>query len=378
MILEKAIEKKVEVRSFFRCFHGTHHQKHQGSKRYPIVAAIDLGTNSCRLLMVRVNLAVAKAHLAGRSQIPYFWKVIDSYSKVVRLGEGLEKRSHLTDDAMQRALNALSACRRKLDRYAITHLQAVGTEACRRVDNAGELIERAEQESGVSLQVIDARREIELAFKGCAGVLDMTVPFGLIFDIGGGSTDIGWIAIDGKEQSLLRLSFRVIDSISLPFGVLTTDCSIVDPDSQHYDHACSAFSQQLYEQLHAFVQRNQIDRYLEQHRVQMIGTSGTIATLAALHLGLSRYDRRVVDGMSIRATDVLDTVDRIFHMSHRDKLAHPCIGSRSLNYMMIGSLILRAICRAFPTTQIRVADRGVREGILMDLVRQLVESASNS
>lgn len=313
-----------------------------------VYAAIDLGTNSCRLLVCRYEGKI---------------RIIDSYAKVVRLGENIQDHNMLAEDAIERSLKALSVCMAKVKRHRVTHLRAVTTEACRRAKNGHTLIQRAKDELDLDLEVITTQEEANLAITGCSGVLTPHIPYGIAFDIGGGSTEVMWLKV-GAEPG----SFTLLDWISLPFGVVTLSDA----------YGSYGTSPQLYQQvrtkisdtLDVFSHKNDIASRIAKHQIQMIGTSGTITTLSAVSLNLPHYDRHKIDGISVRSKDIRHIAQNILHMNATDRNIHPCIGVGRSDLVVTGSAILEGILDAFDLTWIRVADRGVREGILVKMIQE--------
>ena len=335
--------------------HPLRRTKKRNQELKEVFAAIDLGTNSCRLLVGKYD-----GHL----------RIIDSYSKVVRLGENIQLNDELSQDAIERTLKALQICVDKVSGNRVTHLRAVTTEACRRAKNSRELLDRAKDELGLELEVISPQEEANLAISGCAGIFQRNIPYAIAFDIGGGSTEVMWVKLqDGRP------SFDVIDLISLPFGVVTLSDQF----------GGFATSPQIYEQirekvaheLEAFSERNNIQKFLEERQVQMVGTSGTVTTLAAIHLKLQRYDRHIIDGIYLRMKDIREITQYVLNMPVKQRNLHPSIGVGRSDLVITGSAILEGICDVFDVPYIRVADRGVREGILMELIHGVLEGQSS-
>lgn len=339
---------------------------------HPIIAAIDLGTNSCRLLIARVNVAGVRTNYFRSRPRPLSWKVIDSFAKVVRLGEGLHNNDELSEDAIERAMEALATCRKKLDRYHLHSLRAVATEACRRGTNTHLLVERAKKELDLDIEIIDAAEEANLALKGCSAMLSPHIPYGVVFDIGGGSTEVVLVKLkkDGKRRPGYAVPYDVIDSISVPYGVVTTTEEYGMPNETMESH--DFLQSQIYDALKVFVDKNNIQKLIEKDEVQITGSSGTVTTLAAFHLGLTQYDRRLVDGMTISYEDLHKVIDNILNMSREERLEQTNIGFSRADYVLTGSNILKAICNALPIKSMRIADRGVREGILIDLMLDVI------
>lgn len=321
----------------------------------PVIAAIDLGTNSCRLLVARIE---------GQS-----FRVIDSFSRVVRLGEGIQASNFLTDDAIERTIEALKVCKKKIIQNHVKVVRAVTTEACRRAENSDILIQRAQNETGINLEVITTEEEAQLALAGCSGILNTRIPYALAFDIGGGSTEVMWLRInEPRRLHRKRLPvLEVLDYISLPFGVVTLSDyykSKAQPNNVYHE-----IRDEISSRLVEFSHKNDIYNRLEKRRIQMVGTSGTVTTLAAINMGLERYDRRLIDGVFLNVCDIRNICKSIFDMSVEERSLHPCIGISRSDLVIMGTAILEGICDTWPVQKLRVADRGVREGILMELLK---------
>lgn len=312
----------------------------------PLFAAIDLGTNNCRLL-------VAEAAPGG-------FAVVDAFSRIVRLGEGVAATGRLAEDAIQRTIGALRICAAKINARYVVGGRAVATEAARRAANFPAFRERVRRETGLVLEVIDAREEARLAAAGCAPLLDRTVPRALIFDIGGGSTELMWHEVrpDGTT--------RLIDGLSLPHGVVSLAEAHGGADLRPAEY--EMIVEAIVAALEAFEARNGILDELDQGRVQMVGSSGTVTTLAGVRLGLRRYNRALVDGTFLDVAEAVAVSRRLLAMDYRGRAAHPCIGRDRADLVLAGCAVFEAICRLWPFERLRVADRGVREGILLDLI----------
>lgn len=298
-------------------------------------AAIDLGTNSCRLLV---------AELLGSKL-----RVIYAFSRIVRLGDGLDRTGVISSEAMGRAIEALQFCKNKMDRFGVSCHQAVATQACRVAGNRDVFIAEARQETGLDIQVIDAFEEANLSLLGCAALLSPKVPYAVIFDIGGGSTEVLWV--DNGQLGCPR----IVDYISVPIGVAT-------PALLH--GAEGGVTQAFTQALAVLSSRNSIEAFVAQGQVQMIGTSGTVTTLAAMERNLKRYDRRAIDGIVMPMPQLLAAVDQLYTMSDAQRSSHPCIGPVRSDFIIAGAKIFECIQRHFLVDHITIADRGVREGIL--------------
>ena len=314
----------------------------------PVYAALDLGTNNCRLLVARRT---------GRS-----FRIIDAFSRIVRLGEGIAQSGRLSEAAMDRTVAALAVCADKMARRKVTQARAVATEACRRAQNCETFLERVRAETGIPIEIIASHEEARLVMVGCAPLLDRRTPFALVLDIGGGSTELVWLRVPRDP----RAAPQVLDFVSVPFGVVTL--------SDGYDgravteEAYGTMVAEVRAALAPFERANAIARRIERGAVQMLGSSGTVTTLAAIHLELPRYNRIAVDGSSLSFAEVESVSRRLLGMDYAARAAHPCIGSERADLVLAGCAILQAICLLWPVGRVRVADRGLREGILQGLV----------
>jgi exopolyphosphatase/guanosine-5'-triphosphate,3'-diphosphate pyrophosphatase len=309
------------------------------------IAALDLGTNNCRLL-------VAEPTDGG-------FEVVDSFSRITRLGEGLALTGRLGEAAIARTMMALGVCRRVINRNHVAELRCVATEACRRASNGAAFIERVEREVGIRLEIVSQDEEAHLALLGCLPLVDAAAEQLLMVDIGGGSTEIVWFdryAGAGNGEGM---------AVSLPVGVVTlAESFAAELHRGHYDGMLEAVREAMrVSPLAAFVPRS-----LEAPALQMLGTSGTVTTLAAVHLGLRRYDRRRVDGIVLSYQAIAEVAERLKRLDNRGRAAHPCIGYGRADLVVAGCAILEAIHESWPVSRMRVADRGVREGILNGLM----------
>jgi exopolyphosphatase / guanosine-5'-triphosphate,3'-diphosphate pyrophosphatase len=318
-------------------------------------AALDLGTNNCRLLVAR---PAPWGHGGG-------FRVVDAFSRIVRLGEGLEATGALSEAAMARTLDALKVCAGKIAQRRVCAGRSVATEACRRAANCGEFLARVRDEVGLELEIISTAEEARLVVSGCAPLLHPRLPYAIVFDIGGGSTEIVWLH-HGRRHGNRPARPEIHGSISLPFGVVTFTERFggVEVTPAIY----SAMVDVAEAALAPFEHEHRIRRHIAARRVQMIGSSGTVTTLAGIHLALPRYIRAMVDGSTLTFSQI-DRVSR--HLAGLDlagRAASPCVGRERADLVLSGCAILDAICATWPVGQLRVADRGVREGILFDLM----------
>ncbi|WP_415920499.1 Ppx/GppA phosphatase family protein [Tateyamaria sp. SN6-1] len=327
-----------------------------------LYAALDLGTNSCRML-------IAEPRGAG-------FHVVDSFSKSVQLGTGLESSGKLSRGSMSRTIQALRICQQKLKRNKVKRMRLVATEACRRAVNASEFIARVHRETGLKLDIIAPEEEARLAVISCAPLVSPKTENLLVVDIGGGSTELVWLDLsqvprENRPRAIMRLreglargeasttDARVVDWISVPLGVATLREQFSDVED---DAARFALMSWFFEENLADFSPYHTAEPTE--RFQIVGTSGTVTTVAASHLGLKRYDRTKVDGLRM-SSDQIDAVIRSYlTMGPGGRRADPRIGADRHALIMSGAAILQALMRCWPTDRLSVADRGLREGLL--------------
>ncbi len=312
-------------------------------------AAIDLGTNNCRLLIA--------------APVADGFRVLDSYSRVVRLGQGMIASGQLDASAMERALAALRACAERLDRHRLTGLRAVATEACRRAQNGPAFLDRARRETGLALELISTREEAELAVESCAPLLQREGGRrALLFDIGGGSTEIAWVRLEAPGQPPVLIGYR-----SLPLGVVVL--------AERYGYAAlteagfTAMVAEIVEHLRPFERIHCIGQEIARGGVVVLGTSGTLTTLAAVALGLPRYRRDLVDGAVLPRHDAERALAELRSLGREGLCGHPCVGPERADYVLPGCAVVAAIDHVWPAAHAVVADRGLREGILLRMMR---------
>lgn len=323
------------------------HQHWPSREQRGLYGALDLGTNNCRLL-------IATPSERG-------FTVVDAFSRIVRLGERLAHTGRLSDDAMTRTVEALRVCANKLKWRKVDRARLVATEACRMAVNGADFIARVASETGLELEIIDRETEAHLAATGAEPLIDAEASTALVFDIGGGSTEIMWMTRDGAR-------FKVAAWTSLAAGVVTISERFgggvdVTPDSFA---AMRGFLRPL---LAAFVQKVKDTTGAAATPSHLLGTSGTVTTIAGVQLGLPRYDRSRVDGCWLDSTAIGAVTHDLLHMSYAERAQNPCIGRERADLVLAGCAILEEIREAFPASRIRVADRGLREGILTTLMK---------
>ena len=331
-------------------------------ERAPLYAALDLGTNSCRMLI---------AEPCGSQ-----FRVVDSFSKSVQLGAGLERYGRLSRGSVQRTIQALRVCENKIRRHDVTRMRLVATEACRRAENGPQFMTRVQHETGLALEIIKPQEEAQLAVVSCAPLVSKRTEQLLVVDIGGGSTELVWLDLRGipkkeKARSIMRLHngfhvddtryprARVVDWISVPLGVATLRDQFDDVED---DAARFALMSWYFEE--------NLDEFApyrdEQSRegFQIVGTSGTVTTVAASHLGLRRYDRNRVDGLRMTSDEIDRVIRSYLDLGPEGRRRDPRIGLDRQALIMSGAAILQALLRCWPTDRLSVADRGLREGML--------------
>lgn len=320
----------------------------QPARRRPhTYAALDLGTNNCRLLVARPD---------GRG-----FSVVDAFSRIVRLGEGLGERGSLSDAAIERTIAALKICANKMQRRGVTRSRAVATEACRRAANCEMFLQRAALETGLEIEIISTAEEAMLALDSCVPLLSREAERALLFDIGGGSTELIWVRLTPGGPP------EVEGWMSIGYGVVTlAERFGRDRIGAEGFEAMTAL---IASELEPFAIKHRLLKTAGEERVQLLGTSGTVTTIAGVHLALPRYDRSKVDGIGLDFEAVRKVVDGLVAKDFAERSAHPCIGPGRGDVVIAGCAILEAIMRACPVGGLTVADRGLREGLLLGMMR---------
>jgi len=330
----------------------------KGRRQSANFAAIDLGTNNCRLLIARD---------AGES-----FRIVDSYSRVVRLGQGLAATGRLSDESMNAAIEAIGVCATKMKAKRVKRWRCVATEACRRASNGAEFLKRVKVATGISLEVISPRVESRLAVMGCLNLVDPAKDVALVIDIGGGSTELSWVDVRKLRDDQInhRLHRPPISAwASLPIGVVTLSERVPEIDDKA----------RWYQQLKDVVKETivaegcetRFTNLFQQGRGHLIGTSGTITSLAGIHLKLPFYQRAKVDGLWFRSADAVAVARDMGSRSLEDRAKEPCIGHDRAHLLVAGCAITDVLCEMWPSKMIRVADRGLREGMLIGLMNKV-------
>lgn len=331
------------------------HGRHPGTRDAyeggaDMYAALDLGTNNCRLLIAQPTR-------------PGQFRVVDAFSRIVRLGEGLVSTGRLSDDAMDRAVEALRICASKLSGRPIRRMRLIATEACRAATNGEEFLTRVTRETGLQLEIISRETEARLAVSGCSSLVGREARSVVLFDIGGGSSEIAVIRVNENRSN--RLANHITHWTSLPVGVVTLSERHGGRDVT--PEIFSAMVNEVEGLLEAF-HCPPINGQSAQEDFHLIGTSGTVTTLAGVHLDLPRYDRRKVDGLWLSDAEVTAMQDKLLAWDFAGRAANACIGPDRADLVLAGCAILEAIRRRWPARRMRVADRGLREGLLTDMM----------
>ncbi|WP_374570084.1 Ppx/GppA phosphatase family protein [Phenylobacterium sp.] len=330
----------------------------KSASEQPCYAALDLGTNNCRLLI---------ASPAGGG-----FRVVEAYSRIVRLGEGLSQSGRLSEAAMERALAALKVSAEKVRRRRVVRLKAIATQACRIADNGQAFVDRVAEETGLRLQIITPREEAQLSVAGCLNLLDRSAEAALVVDVGGGSTELSWVDLSGggPEATGGRVTpgqLPIRAWLSVPIGVVTLAERFPEGEV-----ATEGWFRQMVDtvkaEIAAFRRADPLRDLFEADRAHLIGTSGAITSLAGMHLGLRRYDRAQVDGIWMSRAECDAAAGQLLALSARERAEQPCIGPDRADLVLAGAAILQAVQELWPCSRVRVADRGLREGILMSLI----------
>jgi exopolyphosphatase/guanosine-5'-triphosphate,3'-diphosphate pyrophosphatase len=325
------------------------HKADHGSRLAPAghYAAIDLGTNSCRLVIA--------------TPTPTSFRVVETFSKITRLGEGIINDNKLSKAAVRRTVAALKVCRGVINEYApIVNARFVATAACRRATNCQEFVDLVKKEAGIALEIISSKEESRLAVVGCVPLLNRAIKRMLVFDIGGGSTEISLARLTDSGKMFIE------GYISLPYGVVTI--SEAFPRQEMTSLAYDSIIERTQDSLKEFDARFGISEGIKNQEIQVIGTSGTVTVLGAVHLNLPRYNRSAVDGISISGPDMERVIRKIKMIGDDGRRKHPCIGPLKSDLTISGCAIIEAFLTYWPISEITVADRGIREGILLDMM----------
>lgn len=320
---------------------------HFGSTLENLYGAIDLGTNTCRLLISQM-----------RSDGDIFkFSHVDSLSRIIRFGEGLQETKRLSAQSIDRAFLALAECKKRLDFHGVTRFRCVATAACRYAENTESFVQEALQKTGIKIEVIEPEEESRLAVAGCSELFEAAKPYAIVLDIGGGSTELVWVEVKSPKD------FKIIDNLSFPYGFATLKEQLKDPETR--DQIAAFFSSEVNE----FSVKHGIHERVLKDQVQMIGASGTITTLAAITLSLDSYDKARVHEARLYKSDIQRVISYLKATRYADRAHHPCIGQQRADSIMGGVTLFEAVYDILDVEPIIAADRGVREGILITLAK---------
>lgn len=329
------------------------------SRDIDVYGALDLGTNNCRLLL-------ATPTRRG-------FRVIDSFSRIIRLGEGVTQSGALSRIAMDRTIDALRVCAGKIRRHQVSRARLVATEACRVAGNGQYFLDRVKGETGLELEMLSRQEEARLAVAGCSTLIDPDADFVLVFDIGGGSTEVVWLDLTRQRRrgpvpflTQQEADDAMLAWTSLPVGVVTLAETFGSGDVT--PQVFEAMVSHVGSMLSAFEQKHGISARIANRNRHLLGTSGTVTTVAGILLGLPRYDRAKVDGCWVKVKEAQDVTASLLARTHEQRIAEPCVGRERADLVLAGCAILEALLRQWPAEDLRVADRGLREGILATLM----------
>ncbi|MGZ6039004.1 MAG: Ppx/GppA phosphatase family protein [Phenylobacterium sp.] len=328
-------------------------QRSDGAGEPACYGALDLGTNNCRLLI-------------ATPQGPGGFRVIEAYSRIVRLGEGLTASGRLSEEAMDRAMAALKVSAEKLRRRRVARLRAIATQACRMAENGQTFLDAVFAETGLRLQIIPPQEEARLSVAGCLNLIDRSADAALVVDVGGGSTELSWVDLkDAPPAGMPPLRAW----LSIPIGVVTLAERFPEGETAT-DPWFRAMVETVKAEIAAFRRADGLREVFDADRAHLIGTSGAITSLAGLHLGLPRYDRNRVDGIWMTRDDCDAAAGRLLVLNAQERAQQPCIGPDRADLVLAGAAILQAVQELWPCSRVRVADRGLREGILLSLMSE--------
>jgi len=342
----------------------------------PVYAVLDLGTNNCRLM-------IASLH---NSQ----FRIIEAFSRIVRLGEGLSHSGMLGERAMDRALRALKICAEKIEKRGVHRIRAVATQACRAARNGRDFVRRVERETGLKLTIISPEEEAHLSVMGCASLLDgrdasRPAHAALVMDVGGGSTELSWVELAPDAPpppappaaGTLRAGGRLPRPrywISLPVGVVTLAERFPEPEGAHTPEGQRAWFDAMVDHvattIGAFHDPEPLRPAFDAGHAYIVGTSGAITSLAGMHLNLVRYDRAQVDGLWMSRDHCRTVIGRLLGQARTERELEPCVGRDRADLVLAGAAILEAVQKQWPCERLRVADRGLREGLLLSMAKK--------
>jgi len=301
------------------------------------LAGIDIGTLTCRLLVADVHL-------------PHQYKAIDADRRILRLGEGVAQHKRLSVEAMDRVVGTLKEWREQTAKYQLDAMVVVATSAVRESDNRQEFLTRVKQETGWDVEVLTGEEEARRTLLGIQFGLPATIGDFLGLDIGGGSTEC---ILDQKEQSPKVISLD-LGAVRLLERVFHHD----PPIAQDLQNAEVCIDEQLVKVVQAF------GAVLN---IPLVGTAGTITTLAAMAQRLKQYDRTRIHNYALTLSTVKSLEKDLINKTASERLEMPGLEPGREFVIVAGTVILRRIMETFDFETCHVSDYGLREGVLVDL-----------
>jgi exopolyphosphatase/guanosine-5'-triphosphate,3'-diphosphate pyrophosphatase len=299
----------------------------------PRIAAIDLGTNTARLL-------IADRHPDGR------FEQVSLMRAIVRLGGGFCRQQGLADDAMQRALVCLRRFSHEIARLGVQTVRAVATSAVRDAANGAAFVARVERETGIRLRVIDGLLEGSITLQGVLAGLDQYPDNLLLFDVGGGSTE--YTLASGSVPRFVH---------SLPLGVVR----LTEGKGEPY-----AMAEKINRELDA------LEAHLAQAQLRvdpaatlLVGTAGTATTLAALSLKMVEYDYRKVNNLVLDKNEIQRIYDQLLPLSPLERLQLPGLEPGREDLIIAGALITLLTLQRFHFDRMKVSDYSLLEGLVV-------------
>lgn len=319
-----------------------------------LYAALDLGTNNCRLL-------IAEPTRAGGLRI------VDSYSQIVTLGEGLATSGQLSEQAMGRAIEALRKCSDKVKKHRPVQSRYIATQACRQAANGKSFLNEVNRKVGLRMETITPKEEAKYALLGSLDLVDPSYDFALVIDIGGGSTELSWIdakAAIAKGVKGCAIRPPILGWASFPVGVVTLNDAFTDRQPGWY----LRMVEHVAELMRANDAATRFGPLFRSGRGQLIGNSGTVTSLVGVHMKLDRYIRSVVDGAWLAREEAVATRQRLHDATPEERAKEGCLTGGRSELMLPGLAILDAIWQTWPADRLRVGDRGLREGMLLSMM----------
>lgn len=303
-----------------------------------VFASIDLGTNTVRLLVVTGN---SKG-----------FTTLHSNQLITRLGEGLSHSGILKDIAMERTIKAVLDFKREASKYSPFAIWVAATSAVREAKNRNEFIEKIREVTGLELEVIPWEEEARRTLLGVFSGLDGNIKKAIVFDIGGGSTEY-----------ILTVDKRLVKSVGTALGVVHLSEKYIRKDPVDdgeliiLESVITNKIRNVKSQLH--------DVLCTMHDVRLIGTAGTVTTIAALDLNLHPYDPAKVNGYVLNIENVKEILKKLKNMTLEERRNIPALESGREDLIIPGAVIVIKTMEIFGFNEMIVSDYGLREGIIL-------------